>query len=288
MTGFTVFGANGFIGRRLVAELRRRGLPVATPMRAAAIEPQADLGHVLYCAGLTADFRSRPYDTMEAHVALPTRILQTTRFSSFLYLSSTRLYATATTGRESATVTVDPASPSDLYNLSKLAGESLCLNHPEPAVRVVRLSNVYGPDMFAPGMDASNFLASVVADAVRTGHVSLGGAPDSAKDYVHVEDVVQALLHIAAGGTARIYNVASGRNVTNRQLLDRLSALTGCTWSAGDDAPTSRFPRICTEALSGLYSAAGNAWQPASLTERMNELVAAAARGGQTFEGVVA
>jgi nucleoside-diphosphate-sugar epimerase len=288
MIGFTVFGANGFIGRHVVAELRRRGQNVATPMRTAPVDGLGELGHVIYCAGLTADFRTRPYDTMEAHVTLPSRLLQTARFASFLYLSSTRLYGAASTGRECAVMTVDPSSPSDLYNLSKLAGEAMCLNSTDPAVRVARLSNVYGAEMFAPGADTSNFLASVVADAVRTGHVALGSSPDSAKDYVHIDDVVDALIRISTSGTSRIYNVATGRNVANRHVMDLLGTLTGCTWAAADGAPLTRFPRICTKALAGLFSSAGADWQPASLADRMNELVTAAAGGAKTYEGAVA
>ncbi|MEX2453339.1 MAG: NAD-dependent epimerase/dehydratase family protein [Rhodospirillaceae bacterium] len=288
MAHYTVFGAGGFIGRHATAALRRDGHTVSTPMRTASFDAGADLGRVLYCAGLTADFRARPCDTMEAHVALPARILGAGRFESFLYLSSTRLYASASTGRESAIVTVDPSEPGDLYNLSKLSGEALCLAHPNPRVRVVRLANVYGAAMFDPGADPGNFLTSIVGDAVATGTVALLGSPDSAKDYLHVDDAVRAIVLIATRGRARLYNVASGRNVTHRRILDRLRDITGIAWSSSADGALVRFPRIATDRIAGEFSAAGECWNPVRLLDRIPELVNAASCGRKSIEGAVA
>ena len=90
---FTVFGATGFIGANLVAHLSRRGHEVRCPKRDLPIEAGDHLGHVIYAIGLTANFRSRPYETVEAHVGLLSRLLQTSCFDSWLYLSSTRVYA---------------------------------------------------------------------------------------------------------------------------------------------------------------------------------------------------
>ena len=64
---FTVFGSSGYIGSHLVRHLIASGEEVATPMRGAPIG-ETHLGHVVYAIGLTADFRTRPFDTMAAHV----------------------------------------------------------------------------------------------------------------------------------------------------------------------------------------------------------------------------
>ncbi len=61
----------------------------------------ADLGHAFYCIGLTADFRSRPFETIEAHCGLLKEVLSGSRFSSFVYLSSTRVYARGKLDRRS-------------------------------------------------------------------------------------------------------------------------------------------------------------------------------------------
>jgi nucleoside-diphosphate-sugar epimerase len=237
MTDVTVLGAAGFIGSHLSAELRRRGYRVRAPQRDANLTG-ADLGTVFYCIGLTADFRSRPFDTVSAHVGKLAEVLRGCRFDSLVYLSSTRLYRGVEEGVEEQGFHVDPSNAEDLYNLSKALGESLGL-HSGRAVRVARLSNVYGRDW-----GSSNFLSSIIRAALRDRVVTLQTAPESAKDYVHVGDVVDALIRIGARSTRRIYNVASGRNVSHRELLRRLQPLTRCEVRTPTGVPAVVLPRI--------------------------------------------
>jgi len=127
----------------------------------------------------------------------------------------------------------------DIYNLSKLTGEALCLASGREQVRIARLSNVYGGDD-----DSENFLPSLMRAANNDGVVTLGTALDSAKDYVALEDVVDILPKIAVSGKQRIYNVASGRNTSNRELVEALRGLTGCRVMVAEDAPAIRFPPL--------------------------------------------
>ena len=278
MSHFTIFGGNGFIGRRLAAAMRRAGQPVSIPARDSRVRDLGSLGHVIYSIGLTADFRERPFDTMDAHVGVLTDILRQGSFDSFLYLSSTRIYDGAGSGNEDAMPMVDPWSPSDLYNLSKLCGESLCLTHPNKRVRVARLSNVYGADMFGKIGAPQNFLGAVILEAIRSGHVRLNTAPASAKDYIHINDAVRALAMIAIDGDERLYNVAAGKSVTHEQLLDSIAEITGCTWDAEPDAPVVGFPHISTQKLSNAFHQAGISWHPADLISKLPDLVRAVDR----------
>lgn len=239
----TVLGASGFIGGHLARHLVRLGHDCRTPPRDAPLWEE-DLGDVYYCIGLTADFRSRPFDALEAHVGRLLDVLRRARFRSLLYLSSTRVYQHQPLdrpAREEDRLTVAPSDPSDLYNLSKLAGEAACLAHSNPAVRVLRLSNVYGP-----GDCSGNFLASVLAEA-RDGNLVFRTAPESAKDYIAVEDVVAMLPRIASRGTRRVYNIASGRNVTHAELARELARHFGCRIAFAPEAPPIRFPPIAID-----------------------------------------
>ena len=258
-----VFGAAGFIGRHLTAHLRAAGWAVMALGRGDQDWRGADLGHVFYCAGLTADFRVRPFDALEAHVSLPVELLRHARFDSFLYCSSTRVYAGAAAAVETAALTVDPNQPGDLYNLSKLAGEAACLAHPSPAVRVARLSNVFGHD---PASD--NFIASIIRDAVRVGRVRLMTDPRSAKDYVAVADVAAALERIAVDGPDRLYNVAAGANTASGESLAALAAASGCETEIAPDSPRVEFPSIDVRRLRALGVAAG-----AGVVQAIPELV---------------
>ena len=123
---FTLLGAHGFVGRHLLTYLTSLGHEVIAPARDARLTDACDGTHEIYAIGLTADFRQRPFDTIEAHVSLAAELLRDCDFTSILYLSSTRVYAGSTNTDKSAALTVCPGNPSDLYNLSKLTGEAIC------------------------------------------------------------------------------------------------------------------------------------------------------------------
>jgi nucleoside-diphosphate-sugar epimerase len=236
---WTVMGSSGFIGRRLVSELRLSGQSVYTPERNCKHLYQQHLGNVIYAVGLTSDFRSRPYDTVEAHVSKLIEFFKYAKFESFLYLSSTRVYSRSSYGNEESELSVLSSDPSDLYNLSKLLGESICLQHARSCIRVARLSNVVGGD----DVNSENFLPTLVREA-RSGCIRLQTTLDSAKDYVHIDDVVRLLLLIAENGRHRIYNVASGLQTDHQTWTDELVKQLGCHVEVIPTAQTLRFPQI--------------------------------------------
>lgn len=215
---FTVLGASGFIGSHLVRYLECCGHQYRAPSRDEQLG-RGSLGHVIYCIGLTADFRERPLATVEAHVCVLRSILSNARFESLTYLSSTRVYQGASGTKETADLKVNPNESSDLYNLSKLMGESLCLHSRHRPVRAVRLSNVVGVRT-----DNDTFIDQLLDEGARTGHICLRSSLDSGKDYIYIDDVVRAVTDIAASGAQGVINVASGETVTNRHIITTLSS----------------------------------------------------------------
>ncbi|MFN2405208.1 MAG: NAD-dependent epimerase/dehydratase family protein [Pyrinomonadaceae bacterium] len=257
----TILGASGFIGSQLARKLAADGAVYRAVGRNDPI-PDENLGDVIYCIGVTADFRTRLLDTVEAHVCALVQLLDRHQFESLLYLSSTRVYAGAESSHEDKPLLVSPGNAPDLYNISKAMGESIVLNCGRNA-RVARLSNVYGPDF-----QSDNFLPSIVRDAVSREKLVLHTSPESAKDYISVDDVVNALIQIATRGRERIYNVASGINVSHRELADKLRALTGCEVEFDADAPVARFPPIDIERLRREF-----AFAPSSVLDDLPQLV---------------
>lgn len=264
---FTVLGARGFIGSHLAASLAKAGEVVECPDRGAELG-RDNLGHVMYCLGLTADFRERPFETVEAHVCVLRELLECGNFNSLLYLSSTRVYGSGDRGDEEADLTVNPNADGDLYNLSKLMGESLCLAAAE-GVRIVRLSNVFG---FHPGND--NFLQSLILEALETGRVQLRTALDSEKDYISIEDVVQLLPKIATSGRHRLYNVAAGRNTKHAKILSVLSKVLDAECSVDPEAPVISYPLISIDRARREF-----AFSPTGLEEALPGLIEACRRG---------
>ncbi len=243
----TVLGASGFVGRHLARHLEASGYAVRRVARGDETWRGDDLGHAFYCIGLTADFRSRPFETVDAHVSRLADVLRSARFDSFVYLSSTRVYARASSTDEAAPIPVRPADADDLYNISKLMGESACLGSGLANVRVARLSNVFGEDL-----TSSNFLTSVLREAAERHSVRLATSLSSEKDYISIGDVVRALEAIGVRGSEPITNVAFGANTTHREILEVVTRATGASLSVAENAPEVRFPQIDVARLDRL------------------------------------
>lgn len=239
LPAFTIVGASGFVGSNLLRYLRDRGHVCHAPGKGAATLFDRDLGNVIYCVGLTADFRSRPHDTIEAHVSLLNRLLESGKFDSLVYLSSTRVYIHSDSTEETARLGVIPHEPEDLFNLSKLMGEAICLHAGRRNVKIARLSNVLGFDF---GSD--NFVFALIRTAVESGRIELQTTLESEKDYVHIDDVIELLPRIALEGKQQIYNLAFGQNQSNAEIVSRICQVVAATVVVSGYARNIRFNPI--------------------------------------------
>ena len=268
----TLIGGDGFIGRRLQTRLRREGWTCQVPARDAPWLFERPLGHVFHCAGLTADYAARPFDTVEAHASLLARLLRDADFEALVYLSSTRLYD----GRpdfagaevdENTPLALDPAQPRHLYDLSKALGESLCRQASGGRARIARLSCVYSGE----DDDADGFLGTLLARVRAPGRdplLEIDSSADAGRDYVHVDDVTEAMLAIATRGTRPLYNVAGGANVFNRELFARLGELAGCELRALREGPVPCPAPVSIERMKSEFG-----WRPRALLEQLPALL---------------
>jgi UDP-glucose 4-epimerase len=217
MSRYTVVGASGFVGRRLVEALRRDGYEVYAPIRGDAELFRRDLGHVFYCAGLTADYLQRPFDTIEAHVTLLAHLLREARLERLVYLSSTRLYDSlgGGPGAEDGPLVLNPAEPRHLYDFSKGLGENLCLTQSGGRASVARLACVFDDAPDAPG-----FLPQWIDRSRREREIHLASATGYVRDYIHLDDTVAAIRAILDAGVCQVVNVASGENLSNIDLAE--------------------------------------------------------------------
>ena len=211
----TVVGVEGFVGRRLVARLVAQGEAPWTPKKGDPALLTRDLGTVYYCAGLTADYDQRPFDTVEAHASLTGEIIRAGRFERLVYLSSTRLYDGLPKAEvdEAEPLLFDPMDSRRLYDLSKALGENLTLTRTEGRGRVARLANVYDWEAGAAG-----FLSEWLIQTRFEKDLRLDSSPHLARDHIHLDDVVTALIAIAGSEAPAIVNVASGELTSNGEI----------------------------------------------------------------------
>jgi nucleoside-diphosphate-sugar epimerase len=244
---FTVVGARGFIGSALAERLRSDGHDVRGISHDAVLDPADRLGHVVYCSGIAAAAAPDATYAYAVHVEGLRRIIASGAAASLLYLSSTRVYGASADTRENATLSVEPRG-NDVYRISKIAGEALCLAAAHSAFRVARLSNVVGPSF-----RSTLFLSDIVRQAASTGRINVRTTRDSAKDYLAVDDACRYLAAIALGGRESVYNVAFGTNVENGAILDALARASGAQIDIAPEAARAVTPAIAVERLQAEF-----------------------------------
>ena len=132
--------------------------------------------------------------------------------------------------------------PLSIYAASKSAQEVASLQmHRESGVKVicVRSFNHSGA-----GQTGDYVIPSLVARALRIrdgGEGTLRLGNDAVRDYLHVEDVIQAyVLLLERGKAGEAYNVASGRGVSVRQLAADVLLRVGATADISTDVALQR------------------------------------------------
>lgn len=160
---------------------------------------------------------------------------------------------------------VRPLSP---YAASKVAAEAYLATYPIATVSL-RLGNVYGPRQDPPSV------ALLFAQALRAGkRATIHGTGDSTRDYVYVEDAVDAFLRCLGGkGDGRRFNIGTGEGTS----LRRLHTLVAETLKV-PDAPEFAPPRVGGPAALALESGAARrrlGWEPVvGLPEGLARLLA--------------
>ena len=252
----TVLGASGWIGSALVSNLKVHNRSVRAVDRNNLDQWLLDDHNhecVIYAIGLTSDFRFRPYDTVEAHVTLISRILQLHGLESLLYLSSTRVYGRSPEAFEETATPCLSADPSDLYNISKLMGESLVLQDNRPGMKVARLSNVIGPSQ-----PTSTFIGDLLRQGKNDGKVVIYQSPYIAKDYIGLNDVIKLLPLVASTGVHRLYNIGRGRNVFHYQVASWLQSFGFDVQFLNQDHESLNFSPLVINRLLGEFPSPGD------------------------------
>ncbi len=249
MTLFTVFGGTGFIGRHLVERLRRDGHEVTAVGRDIDFSKKQHLGRVIYAAGATGGATTGPIAMLDVHATLLEKVINHFDFDSFVYTSSTRVYGLegqSTSTDEGARLTCS-ADAADWFALTKLCGESLCLNSKKPGISVARLANIYGADQHP-----STFLAAVRRDCLEKGSTTINETPQSCKDYLSIEDATRYLCGLAHAGTEGVYNLTSGTAISHQHIADTLTTL-GYTVDFNPQGASRRFPAVNNTKIKGLF-----------------------------------
>lgn len=251
---YLITGSTGFIGRRVLAALIRRGDDCRSLVRRGDAGPntmQADLSDVpaleaacagiecvIHCAGYAHAFSAGPCDEARQHWQVNfegTRNLVEAAGRAgvrrFVFLSSVK--AMAEPGEACANEDF-PGEPESEYGLSKRAAEATVVDAARTyGMHVVnlRLSMVYG----AGGRGNLERMGRLV----RQGFFPPLPETGNRRSMVHVNDVVAAILVVAGDGRAvgKTYIVCGPEAPSGRQLFDALREVLGmqpCAWSISE------------------------------------------------------
>jgi len=259
---FTILGANGFIGKKLTSYLKEKGYECFTPEMREMSLTGMDLGHVIYLIGVP-NFMKRPFDAVDAHVCLVKKILSECNFDSFLYVSATRVYFKSESTQEDAVIRFHPLEFNDLYGISKAMGESLCASTNRSNVRIARLSNVTGNNF-----TSDLFLPSIIRDAIQKKKITVHTKLSSEKDYIYIDDVVKILTEISLHGKNTLYNIAFGKNIKSKEIVEKIANIVKCEIEEVPNAKEYSFPEIAIDRIKNEFD-----FKPISILDKIEEMV---------------
>jgi UDP-glucose 4-epimerase len=243
-----VTGSAGFIGGHLARRLAllpdvelwtldRREMPIAGANAIIGDLAELDLGEELpefdlvyhLAAQASARLSHEAIDEeLRDNVVAPLRLLEFCRsrgVSRVVFASSMGVYG-STEGevREDAV-----PRPTSIYGAHKLVVEKYLEVYRQFGIRstVLRLFNVYGPEQNMRNLKQG--MVSIYLQYVMDGaEVPVTGSLDRFRDFVYVDDVVEAfLLSMREPGMSdRTFNVGSGKSTTVRELI----RLIGVAW----------------------------------------------------------
>lgn len=177
---------------------------------------------VVHCAGSAdvnksvkdpeADFRGNVVITHNLLFGLQKAGLTGVRF---VFLSSAGVYGNPKMLPITEKTPLNPLSP---YAVHKVMCEDLCkyfASHYGMAVRVARIFSAYGAGL------RKQIFWDMFCKYRRTGRLEMFGTGNESRDYIHVDDVAQAIKLLATADTDEVvFNVANGEETTIRNATE--------------------------------------------------------------------
>lgn len=123
-----------------------------------------------------------------------------------------------------------PKDPNSPYGLEKLTGDYYCRLYNDlydVETVVLRYFNAYGPRQQAG--DYSGVISIFREQAIAGEPITIYGDGTQTRDFVHVDDIVQANLLAARSDDAagKAFNVGTGTQITIRELAESIKEATG-------------------------------------------------------------
>lgn len=265
MTTYLVTGAAGFIGGALARRLVARGEHVigvdnfsnASPARvpegiefieADLAQPSIpdrlprDIDVIMHLAGQASGENSyhEPLRDLQENAATTVNMIQLGKkagVSRLVFASSISCYGEA--GGKALRET-DPLTPKSCYAIAKIAAENYIRMFADEVPSVIfRLVNTYGPGQNMANMN-QGMISIFLAQALKGGRVQVKGSLERYRDFLYVEDCVDAWLAAAENERAvgQTMNLGTGRQTTVGALLEAMKThIPAMSWYVEGSTP---------------------------------------------------
>jgi len=231
-----LLGATGFLGQAIGARLARedqvtvhgfssKTLNLTDRAAFGVLDNLAGPEETLIFASAVTPDKGRTVDALDANLQMAMnvgRYLEAHPFGKVVYVSSDAVYPMG----DDVVTESSPVEPADFYALAKYAGERVLANVCGAAripLVIVRPTGVYGPGDTHNSYGPNRFISQIQNDR----KVSMFGEGDDIRDHVYLDDVVAAIVDLAASPDATgVFNIASGESRTFGSIVEQLQALS--------------------------------------------------------------
>jgi UDP-glucose 4-epimerase len=221
-----VTGASGFVGNRVVKELLKRGVETCAVARrpveftnSLVVDSYLDTPEGDILIHLAENSNRAQVNKMGNEYAIEasalTKALISKDFQRIVFASSVVVYGDK---NQELCKPTDLILADDIYSKSKLDCELLIKKHNGV---IARMSNLYGV-----GMSADNVFSKIINQIPCTNKIEVWN-DRPVRDFLWIDDAVNALVEMALGKAKGVYNVASGNAVSINELVNMVLAVSG-------------------------------------------------------------
>ena len=145
-------------------------------------------------------------------------------YGRFIHISTDEVYGHLGFGDASFTE-LTPIAPRSPYAASKASSDLLCLSYMntyDSNISITRCCNNYGPNQHS-----EKFIPTIIKALKAGKKVPVYGEGMNIREWIHVHDHNLAVWAVATHGKTGIYNIGSGLELSNIELVDKICTIMG-------------------------------------------------------------